>query len=298
MNVPRYLDFQTVGCPWKTWAKGLESALSRSMRNSAAAHNLQPPYHLPTRHSFHCCHHGTQVASCQESQCDLLEQLVRFDPNKRPSACEALRHPYLDDLHDEDDARLASWGVGASWVHAAAASHRLPNSLGWARCFKSCGLELWWGNWSRWFAATWLPSKPWSWLKYGVNEEIFGVKVVGFETFAQSDRTGLWLWVCMHSCSIWSACQHFMDVLHLPEHSSSLLQYITPGGRSIEKLRQKRCLGSRRLPHNQGSSWDGWPCAILAILLVLGIGRLTRAEDNRWCSWRLLYIFLRHKLSR
>ena len=154
MNVPRYLDFQTVGCPWKTWAKGLESALSRSMRNSAAAHNLQPPYHLPTRHSFHCCHHGTQVASCQESQCDLLEQLVRFDPNKRPSACEALRHPYLDDLHDEDDARFASWGCRCIM---GPLELPLPNSRGWARCFKSCGLELWWGNWSRWFAATWLP---------------------------------------------------------------------------------------------------------------------------------------------
>jgi len=50
-----------------------------------------------------------------ESQCDLLEQLVRFDPNKRPSACEALRHPYLDDLHDEDDEPVASSHVDWSF---------------------------------------------------------------------------------------------------------------------------------------------------------------------------------------
>ena len=47
----------------------------------------------------------------QESQCDLLEQLVRFDPNQRPSAFQALRHPYLDDLHDEDAAELKVEGA-------------------------------------------------------------------------------------------------------------------------------------------------------------------------------------------
>ena len=86
----------------------------------------------PTTYNLHTiCPQGTlfsaaimehKLQAVRKSQCDLLEQLVRFDPNKRPSACEALRHPYLDDLHDEDDARFASWGVGASWVHAAAAS--------------------------------------------------------------------------------------------------------------------------------------------------------------------------------
>jgi serine/threonine protein kinase len=41
----------------------------------------------------------------------LLEQLVRFDPNQRPSAFQALRHPYLDDLHDEDAAELKVEGA-------------------------------------------------------------------------------------------------------------------------------------------------------------------------------------------
>lgn len=50
-----------------------------------------------------------------ESQCDLLEQLVRFDPNQRPSAFQALRHPYLDDLHDEDDEPVAEGHVDWSF---------------------------------------------------------------------------------------------------------------------------------------------------------------------------------------
>ena len=52
-------------------------------------------------------------AAAEESQCDLLEQLVRFDPTKRPSAFQALRHPYLDDLHDEDAAELKVERAGA-----------------------------------------------------------------------------------------------------------------------------------------------------------------------------------------
>ncbi len=146
MNVPRFLDFQCT--------KGLESALSRSMRNSAAATTYNLHYHLPSRHSFTAIIRTSCI--CQESQCDLLEQLVRFDPNKRPSAYQALRHPYLDDLHDEDAAGFAlllgsPFTFLITWMDAATHRH-----LGWAGCWKSCGLELWWGNWSRWFAAAWL----------------------------------------------------------------------------------------------------------------------------------------------
>lgn len=50
-----------------------------------------------------------------ESQCDLLAQLVQFDPNKRPNAQLALRHPYLDDLHDEDDEPVADGHVDWSF---------------------------------------------------------------------------------------------------------------------------------------------------------------------------------------
>lgn len=38
---------------------------------------------------------------------DLLEKLLQFDPKKRPSAEEALRHPWLASLHDEADEPTA-----------------------------------------------------------------------------------------------------------------------------------------------------------------------------------------------
>jgi mitogen-activated protein kinase 1/3 len=34
---------------------------------------------------------------------DLMEQMLKFDPSKRITVEEALNHPYLKDLHFEDD---------------------------------------------------------------------------------------------------------------------------------------------------------------------------------------------------
>ena len=38
---------------------------------------------------------------------DLLDKLLVLDPDRRPSAAEALAHPYFARLHDLDDE--ASW---------------------------------------------------------------------------------------------------------------------------------------------------------------------------------------------
>lgn len=46
---------------------------------------------------------------------DLLERLLQFDPNRRLTVHEALKHPWLAQLHDEaaepgaDGARAGSW---------------------------------------------------------------------------------------------------------------------------------------------------------------------------------------------
>lgn len=47
---------------------------------------------------------------------DLLEKLLHWDPAKRPTAAEALSHPYFDDIRDADfeqvcglDERKVEW---------------------------------------------------------------------------------------------------------------------------------------------------------------------------------------------
>lgn len=37
------------------------------------------------------------------SACDLLDHLLQFDPDRRYTVEQALRHPYLEELHCEDD---------------------------------------------------------------------------------------------------------------------------------------------------------------------------------------------------
>lgn len=39
---------------------------------------------------------------------DLMEKLLQFDPRKRPTAEEALRHPWLASLHDEAEENVAT----------------------------------------------------------------------------------------------------------------------------------------------------------------------------------------------
>ena len=43
--------------------------------------------------------------ACPESL-DLLEKLLVFHPEKRITVAEAMRHPYLQELHDEDDEKI------------------------------------------------------------------------------------------------------------------------------------------------------------------------------------------------
>ena len=53
-----------------------------------------------TRRKFHSC---SGHISCSSLALDFLAQLIDFDPSKRPSAADALAHPWLDTYHDELD---------------------------------------------------------------------------------------------------------------------------------------------------------------------------------------------------
>merc|ERR1711920_512945 len=46
-----------------------------------------------------------------EAQCDLLDKLLRFDPNGRLTALESLRHGYLAEQYDEQDEIVADHHV-------------------------------------------------------------------------------------------------------------------------------------------------------------------------------------------
>ncbi|CAE7497286.1 MPK4, partial [Symbiodinium sp. CCMP2456] len=46
-----------------------------------------------------------------DTQCDLLDRLLQFDPNKRLTAHDALRHAYLEDHHDEEAEAKVTQGM-------------------------------------------------------------------------------------------------------------------------------------------------------------------------------------------
>ena len=37
---------------------------------------------------------------------DLLDKMLQYDPEKRITAEEAIKHPYFEDVHDPDDVQL------------------------------------------------------------------------------------------------------------------------------------------------------------------------------------------------
>lgn len=39
--------------------------------------------------------------------CELLAQLLKFDPKERVTAADALLHPYFADIYDEEDAPVS-----------------------------------------------------------------------------------------------------------------------------------------------------------------------------------------------
>jgi mitogen-activated protein kinase 1/3 len=43
------------------------------------------------------------IPTADPHACDLLTKLLTFDPEKRLSVVNALQHPYLEELHYEDD---------------------------------------------------------------------------------------------------------------------------------------------------------------------------------------------------
>jgi p38 MAP kinase len=48
---------------------------------------------------------------------DLLEKLLHWDPAKRPTAAEALSHPYFDDIRDADFEQVCKReGIGTEEV--------------------------------------------------------------------------------------------------------------------------------------------------------------------------------------
>jgi len=64
-----------------------------------------------------------------DAQCDLLDRLLQFDPNKRLTAHDALRHAYLEDHHDEEEEPLASGHVDWAFDETALDADSLQRKI-------------------------------------------------------------------------------------------------------------------------------------------------------------------------
>merc|ERR1712060_350021 len=53
-----------------------------------------------------------------QPQCDMLEEMLQFDPNRRLTAQDSLRHAYLADQYSEEDEVLAEAHVDWSFDDA------------------------------------------------------------------------------------------------------------------------------------------------------------------------------------
>jgi len=62
-----------------------------------------------------------------EDQCKMLDGMLRFDPNGRLTASEALRHPYLEGHHDEEDEIVAPCHIDWSFDDAPQQADRLQH---------------------------------------------------------------------------------------------------------------------------------------------------------------------------
>ena len=56
----------------------------------------------PYKHTTLAHPHDSLYPEAAAPALDLLEKLLHWDPSKRPTAAEALSHPYFDDIRDAD----------------------------------------------------------------------------------------------------------------------------------------------------------------------------------------------------
>lgn len=80
-----------------------ENGLAGCTRMSDFLANMPKKEKIPFTHLF---------PNANPLACDLLDKMLQFDPSKRITATEALKHPFLEDLHDpmgEPDAESFDW---------------------------------------------------------------------------------------------------------------------------------------------------------------------------------------------
>ncbi len=71
-------------------------------RASPLGEQQDEPLYLAAKRSV-CCLAVLSVCLTPCAACDLLDHLLQFDPDRRYTVEQALRHPYLEELHCEDD---------------------------------------------------------------------------------------------------------------------------------------------------------------------------------------------------